>query len=164
MAQSKLEQSRAPGGAHHFLQQLEGAWQGSTKTWFEPGKLADESPITAVIRPVLNGRFVSLEYSGTLMEKPMTGMFLFGYNLQRSKFEGSWVDSCHMGTGIMFCEGERMQRGFWLLGHYDAPEGPPWGWRTEVERIDSGRLVVTMYNITPDGEEAKAVEMTFSAA
>ncbi len=164
MAQHKLAQSRAPGGAHHILQQIVGDWTGTTKTWFEPGKLADESPISAAIRPVLGGRFVLLEYEGKLGDDRMLGNFLFGYNVQRGKFQGSWVDTFHMGTGIMFCEGERRERGFWLLGHYDAPEGPPWGWRTEVELVDSARLVITMYNISPEGEEAKAVEMTLTAA
>ncbi len=164
MSQDKLAQSQSPGGPHHLLQQFIGDWQGVTKTWFQPGKLADESPISGSFRPVLEGGFVLLEYEGTHMDKPMTGMFLFGYNLQREKFEGCWIDTCHMGTGIMFCEGERTEQGFWLLSSYQSPEGSPWGWRTELELVDSNQLGITMYNISPQGEEAKAVEMVFAPA
>lgn len=159
MSQSKFEKSLAPGGAHHLLQQLAGAWQGTAKTWFEPGKLADESPISGTIRSVLDRRFVLFEYQGALQGKPLTGMFLFGYNLQREKFQGNWIDSFHNGTGMLVCEGEREGDSFWLLGSYDAPEGPPWGWRTEVRLAGKDRLLITMFNITPDGQEAKAVQI-----
>lgn len=162
MANDKLKKSQAPGGAHHLLHRLVGEWQGNAKTWFEPGKLADESPIAGSIRSVLDGRFVIFEYEGGIMGKTMLGSFLFGYNLQRKKFEGNWIDSFHNGTNMMHCEGERSENGFWVSGNYDAPEGPPWGWRTEVDISEADRLVITMYNITPQGEEAKAVEMALA--
>lgn len=159
MASEKLKKSQAPGGAHHLLQRMVGEWQGTTKTWFEPDKLADESPIAGGIRSALDGMFVQFEYEGAITGKPMLGMFLFGCKLQKEKFEGNWIDSFHNGTGMMRCEGERTENGFWVFGHYDAPEGPPWGWRTEIELVSDDRLVITMFNITPEGVEAKAVEM-----
>ena len=162
MASEKLKQSQAPGGAHHLLQRMAGDWHGNTKTWFEPDKLADESSIRGSIRSVLDGMFVLFEYEGAIMDKPMLGMFLFGYKLQKDKFEGNWIDSFHNGTSMLRCAGEQSKNGCWVLGHYDAPEGPPWGGRTEVEIASNDRLVITMFNITPEGEEAKAVEMALA--
>lgn len=159
MANNKFEQSQAPGGAHHLLHQFVGEWQGSSKTWFEPDKLADESAIQGSVHSLLGGRFVVFEYQGKIMDKAFEGRFLFGYSLTREKFQGNWVDSFHMGDAMMSCEGERMETGFAVLGHYDAPGGPPWGWRTELAISGEDRMVVTMYNLTPEGEEAKAVEM-----
>jgi hypothetical protein len=64
-----------------------------------------------------------------------------------------------MGTGLMFAEGGWTGAGFSVLGQYYDPSGAPaWGWRTEAVLAGPDRLVVTARNISPAGDEAKAVE------
>ncbi|MEM9490490.1 MAG: DUF1579 domain-containing protein [Myxococcota bacterium] len=164
----KLTTSRAPGGAHHHLSQLVGTWHGTTQTWFEPGKLADESPWQATIRMAVDDRFALYEYQGSLQGKPLAGLAIIGYHIDRERYEMAWVDSFHTGTEIMYCTGTPAAERFAVLTHYGPPDAQ-WGWRTEITfggaeggaESDSDHLIITAFNITPAGDEGKAVETRY---
>lgn len=145
---------------HHFLSQLAGNWKGSNKLWLEPDKLANQAPIAGTIQIILEGRYALFLYQSSIEGEAQHGMFTFGYNTELNRYEASWVDSFHTNTSIMFCTGNEMDNGFFVLGSYPDPTGgPDWGWRTEVTLLGQ-ELIVTAYNIMPDGMEAKAIEIT----
>ncbi len=115
MSKIKFEQSKE-NGEHYKLHFLTGDWEGTTKTWFEPNVIADESPMKGTIRSILGGRFVMHEYNGSLSGKPFEGIAIFGYDISNSKYECAWIDSFHMGTGIMLSKGETSGHGISILG------------------------------------------------
>jgi hypothetical protein len=150
---------KSSGSPHHFLSQLAGGWTGISRLWLEPDTLTDQSPVVGNIQLILDGRFALYLYQGAIQDEPQHGLFTFGYNTLLDRYEASWVDSWHNNTAIMFCTGSATDHGFSVLGSYPDPNGgPDWGWRTEVELVDADHLVITAYNISPEGGEAMATE------
>lgn len=162
MDNENFQESISPDSPHALLLCLCGDWAGTCRTWFMPEVLADESPIHAAIRPLLDGRFVQLVEDGTLQGEAMDGITTIGYYKDRHRYEVAWVNNLHMGTGMLYSIGEAIPDGFSVLGSYADPSGgPDWGWRTELKLIDENHFMLTAYNITPDGREAKATEVNY---
>jgi hypothetical protein len=162
----KLEGSKTTG-AHLQLSKLVGAWEGTSKTWFDPAKLEDESPVSGTMRLILDGRFILHEYRGSFGGKPIEGLAIYGYNLDLQQFQSAWIDSFHSGSAIMFSEGKKGDSTINVLGSYAyiTPETEQhWGWRTHIELHSDSELIITAFNISPEGNETKATETIYRKA
>lgn len=149
----------SPPSPHSFLAQLVGGWAGKTLTWPEPEGTPRQAPTQGSIQLLLEGRFALYLYQTSIEAQPQHGLFVFGYNTTLDRWEASWIDSFYNNTAIMFCVGNQVQQGFAVIGsHPDPTGGPDWSWRTEVKLIDHDHLVITAYNMSPEGAEARAVE------
>jgi Protein of unknown function (DUF1579) len=157
LARAETAQFTASEG-HRDLFGMAGSWEGPTRTWFDPTASFDESRTTALIEPILGGRFLRLDYEGTVMSKPHAGEMLLGYESDDKRFTAVWVDSFHMASGIMVLTGTRRDDGIIsVLGSYQAG-GETWKWRTVLRPIDDESLTIEAYNISPQGREDRAIE------
>lgn len=123
-----------------ILSSMLGQWEGKVSTWLEKDKLADTSNISGTIRSTLDGSFVMYEYTAGYQGKDLKGIAMFGFQNDQLQFNMTWMDTFHMGTGIMLSEGDKKPTDsfFTVLGSYaDSSGGPRWGWRTSVEIKDN---------------------------
>jgi hypothetical protein len=87
---------------------------------------------------------------------------LLGYDEQQKMATAAWVDSWHMSSKIMACEGAIDPQGaIDIRGSYEAPPGPDWGWRIVITPKSGKELQLVMYNISPEGVEELAVQADY---
>ena len=144
------------------LKSLVGEWEGDNLVWLSLDQDPYESKTGAKIDLVARGKFLRIDYSYAIEDEPQEGSLIIGHNAQGEASTGAWVDSWHNGDVLMVLRGQVEENGSVnLLGSYPAESGPDWGWRIVVEPggIDSFRIF--MYNITPQGVEALAVEADY---
>ena len=164
MSKEMFERS-ATEGVHRRLAGMAGDWEGRFRLWFEPGKPADDSVQRGRIRLVGGGRFLLHEYEGHCSGEPFEGVALWAYHLDENAFECAWGESFGTGTSIMFSAGRVDDGRFRALGSYaEGQGGERWGWRTELSQPDPEHLNIRMFNISPAGDEALAVEVNYTRA
>jgi hypothetical protein len=144
------------------LKSLTGKWKGTNKLWLDPAAPAKESESELEISLAINGRFTRLVYGWAYEGETQEGLLLVGSAGQAFQVQAIWMDSWHMQDGFMVCEGSMVPNGgFSVKGTYAAPPGPDWGWRIALALQDTETLQLSMYNITPDGQESLAVETIY---
>jgi hypothetical protein len=143
--------------------QLLGEWTGTNLlrlSWLTPSEYPSSSRLA--VAPVAKGKFLSFTYTWSHENVAHEGLILLGYDDQQKVATAAWVDSWHMSSEIMSCQGTIDAQGVInLRGSYEAPPGPDWGWRIVITPKSGSGLQIVMYNITPEGAEDLAVQADY---
>jgi len=144
------------------MEKLVGRWRGLNRlhtTWI-PENPVRETVSRVLIEQTARGRFLKIEYDWTFEETLQEGLILIGTDRNAESVKTFWIDSWHMGDKFMVSEGGRQENGaISVKGFYAVPDHPDWGWRTVFEPENENSFKITMFNVTPEGEESPAVEM-----
>jgi hypothetical protein len=147
-----------------FLGAHSGSWTGSNTLQDPHSGKPEESSSTATLTPVLDGRFVRVDYTWDYQGKPQEGSLLIGYDPKSGEVSGHWIDSWHMGRKVLNCVGTSTDDGtFAVRGSWAAPPGPDWGWRITIGK-ENDTLRITHTVIDPEGQEDLAAEGVYPLA
>ncbi len=131
------------------LKDLSGThWTGKSELWLDPeGNAAVTSDCTVAVDDAV------VRYTWSHEGKEHNGTFTL-----RDR-GADFTDSFH-SPQPMPCE--PVTRGgclFAVIGTYSVGDGPRWGWLTTLSLRPTEELVLQMTNITPWGEDGRAVRM-----
>jgi hypothetical protein len=146
------------------LTNLTGNWTGINRLhlpWM-PENPIQESQSEALVAFSAQGKFLKIEYDWTFENKKQDGMILLGNDKNANLIKAFWVDSWHMDNKFLVSEGEKTDNNIISIkGFYSVPDHPDWGWRTTFESANKDSFKITMFNVSPEGEESLAVELNY---
>jgi hypothetical protein len=86
------EEFPKPQKEHQWLQQLAGQWDYDAEMIMEPGQPPMKATGTETGR-IIGGFWAVTENRGDFMGTPFTGIMTLGYDPDKQKYTGTWVDS-----------------------------------------------------------------------
>jgi Protein of unknown function (DUF1579) len=155
---------------HKLLADLAGDWRYTVKMWTAPNTPAMESKGTASRKPMMNGRYFTLDVTGKMKMPGADGKmqdFTFkghgmeGYDNVKKKFVGTWMDN--MGTGIMMSEGDYdpTSKTFTYTGEMEMMPGMKEKMREVVKIADKNHHTFEFYEDRGTGE-TKTMEINYT--
>ena len=142
---------------------LSGEWKGTKRlylNWLPDPEVRSESRLT--IAKAGRGSFELMDYTWKYDGISQEGLLLIGYDDGQNAVTVAWADSWHMSKKIMHCVGAIEVDGTMnVVGSYEAPPGPDWGWRIAISVDGKDKLHIVMHNIAPEGKEELAVDADF---
>jgi hypothetical protein len=163
MEMSKLNEN------HKVLASTAGTYSYVVKMWMDPKGQPTESKGTATRKAIMDGRYVSGEYTGKftmpgadgkMKDMNFIGMSMDGYDNVKKKFVSGWVDN--MGTGIMMLEGtyDAATKTFTYTSDYEIMPGVKEKVR-EIFKITDKGMTMEYYEDRGQGE-AKTMEINYT--
>ncbi|MBA2585740.1 MAG: DUF1579 domain-containing protein [Chthoniobacterales bacterium] len=157
---------------HKLLAGLAGTWSYTVKMWMSPDPAAppSESKGTAVRKPIMNGRYFTMDVSGKMQmpgpdgkmkDMEFKGTSIEAYDNVKQKFVSTWADN--MSTGIMMSEGtyDPATKTFTYTGEMEMMPGMKSKVREVVKITDSNHHAFEFYE-DRGGQEAKTMEINYT--
>lgn len=141
---------------------LIGLWSGENLlrlSWETPSDFNSRGELTAAM--AIRDKFLTVNYQWSYKDTPHEGLLLLGFDTNSATVNAAWVDSWHSNTKPLILSGTiNESKTIDLRGSYEVPNHPDWGWRIVITPAEKD-LSMTMYNISPEGEEDLAVQADY---
>jgi hypothetical protein len=150
-----------PGKHHEFLKQFEGTWDVKAAFWMEPGKPPVESKAVETAKLKCEGLWLVYSDKGEFLGKPFEGHGLLGYDPQKGKFVGAWVDQT--ASSMDLAEGTCDEKGkvFTLVSESPGADGKSIKTKRITAFKDQDTQTLTVYQ-GPAGQEVIVAKLEYT--
>jgi len=150
-----------PGKEHEFLKKFEGTWT-TKETMTGPDGKAIVSEGSQVATLACGGLWLILDHKSSMMGQPFTGHGVMGYDLDKKKYTGVWVDNfidyvmtyqdgkLEGNTLSWWCEAKDCSTGKWEKA------------KMSHEVKDADHTVLKMIMKGPDGKDCEGMSIEFT--
>lgn len=144
---------------HAYLKRFAGSWTAKTTMWTVPGQPPTAGGGSFEGRLIMGGRFVALDFRGTMMGMPFEGFQLTGYDNMQKKYLTLWIDNT--STSFFMLAGTRDAAKDILdqTGEWADPMSGMTKVRAVIRFINADEYVWEQFMVLPDGKEFKSMEM-----
>jgi hypothetical protein len=144
---------------HAHLAKFAGEWNISTTAWMQPGAPPQKSQGSSQVAVLLGGRFIKMNFKGTMFGQPFEGIQIAGYDNMKKKYITFWIDST--STSFFLTEGSidtatktTTETGVWP----DPMTGGTMGVKGVTKLIGPDEYTYEMFMVGADGQEFKSME------
>jgi len=143
---------------HEALKFFVGHWDASATMWMMPGTPPSTSKNTVDAFLVLGGRFVQMNYKGTMMGQPFEGLQITGYDNMQKTYTTFWIDNTSTAFYLLAGPYDKATKAYDQKGTWADPMGGTTPVRTVTRIVGPDEFVFENYMKLPDGKEFKSLE------
>ena len=159
-AQAAEEQfpSAKPGPEHAELKKIEGTWDASMKM----AEVPEAMPGVATYKMECDGMWLASDFRMDVPGFKFQGKGLDGYNQNKKKYVGIWVDS--MSSAPMLMEGthDAATKTTTMTGEGPGQDGKPQKFKTVTKVADDDHMHFEMFMVGADGKETSAFTINYT--
>jgi len=149
-----------PGPEHKALAEMAGSWLVTSECWMSPSGPSEKGSGTSTMKPVMDGRFIQEDFSGSLPMGPFHGMGLMGFDNGTGHYQHVWV--ADTGTGMLYSTGD-------VKGDVVSFHGEMWcpltkavrKVRFDVKKLSDTERTLEMYAQDPGQPEFKTMVLQY---
>ncbi|MEX2186004.1 MAG: DUF1579 domain-containing protein [Pirellulales bacterium] len=154
-ALSQAQELPKPGQEHEKLKKLEGAWDAVLESQGQKHKA------TATYKSICGGMWMASDFQGDLGGIAYSGHGLDGYDQQKKKYVGVWVQS--MSSAPMHYEGNLDDKDVLVMtGTACDLEGKPEQFKNTTAWKDDDHFSFKMYMVDAEGKEQLAFTIEYA--
>jgi hypothetical protein len=160
IASAQAPPAPKPGPEHEILKGDVGAWDATVESFMGgPTPMTSKGTETNVL---MGGLWLVTEFKADMMGMPFQGHGVTGYDANKKKYVGTWVDTMSFGLGHSEATWDAATKTMTGTTEGPDPSGQIQKMKSVVTYKDADTRVFTMSGAGPDGKDVTFLKITYT--